>query len=101
CAPLTTCIAGERRFGGGIRIDVVQPHDRGSVLGQLGEATHIDAVDAIEAALDAHPEWSSRSFEERASVFLRAADLLAGPWRARVNAATMLGQSKTVYQAEI
>jgi 1-pyrroline-5-carboxylate dehydrogenase len=101
CAPLTTCIAGERRFGGGIRIDVVQPHDRGSVLGQLGEATHIDAVDAIEASLDAHPEWSSRSFDERASVFLRAADLLAGPWRARLNAATMLGQSKTAYQAEI
>ena len=101
CTPLTACIAGTRRFGGGTRIDVVQPHDHRAVLGQLGEATHVDAADAVQAALDAHREWSNRSLEERAAVFLRAADLLAGPWRARLNAATMLGQSKTVYQAEI
>src|SRR5262249_58210150 len=56
---------------------------------------------AIEAARRAQPEWAALPWEARAAVFLKAADLLAGPWRARMNAATMLGQSKTCYQAEI
>jgi 1-pyrroline-5-carboxylate dehydrogenase len=101
CEMLTMTVAGRRLLGGGECIDVVQPHDRAAVLGRLREATALDAVDAIQAALDAHVDWSNWPFEERAAVFLRAADLLAGPWRARLNAATMLGQSKTVYQAEI
>ena len=101
CGELPMHIGGKRVVGGGDRIDVVQPHDRGSVLGRVGEVDRETVMAAIEAARDAHADWSDRPFEERAAVFLRAADLLAGPWRARLNAATMLGQSKTVYQAEI
>ena len=56
---------------------------------------------AIDAAMAAAPDWAGLSFDDRAAVFLRAADLLAGPWRDRVNVATMLGQAKTVQQAEI
>ena len=64
-------------------------------------ATEADAADAIEAAGVAAPEWAALSFDDRAAIFLRAADLLAGPWRPTLNAATMLGQGKTVQQAEI
>ncbi|GIT51616.1 MAG: hypothetical protein Ct9H300mP15_18290 [Gemmatimonadota bacterium] len=56
---------------------------------------------AVSAAAEAHHEWSTTRWEDRAGVFLRAADLLAGPWRQKLNAATMLGQSKTAFQAEI
>lgn len=97
--PMT--IGGTRRLGGGARIDVVQPHRHASVLGILGNATHEDARDAIAAALHAAPAWRDTPFDERAAILLRAADLLSGPWRQRLNAATMLGQSKTVIQAEI
>src|SRR3954467_4460911 len=95
------CIGGRRTNGGGEWIDVVQPHDRGSVLGRLREATGDDVTYAIDTAIAAHRDWANRPFDDRAEVFLRAADLLAGPWRARLNAATMLGQSKTPHQAEI
>jgi 1-pyrroline-5-carboxylate dehydrogenase len=94
-------IGGRRRMGGGDAIDVVQPHNRSAVLGTLREATHDDARAAIDAALAAAAEWRALSFDDRAAVFLKAADLLAGPWRDTLNAATMLGQSKTVTQAEI
>ena len=67
--------------GRGPRLDVVQPHDHASVLGTLGDATSQDARDAVEAALRAAPAWRAMSFDERAAVFLKAADLLAGPWR--------------------
>ncbi|WP_344469343.1 L-glutamate gamma-semialdehyde dehydrogenase [Kitasatospora kazusensis] len=99
--PLPMTIAGEQRFGAGERIDVVQPHHHTARLGMLGNATREDARLAVDAALAAGPEWRSLSFDDRAAVFLRAADLLAGPWRETVTAATMLGQSKTVQQAEI
>ncbi|GAA2839637.1 L-glutamate gamma-semialdehyde dehydrogenase [Kitasatospora paracochleata] len=99
--PLPMTIAGEQRFGGGERIDVVQPHHHAAKLGVLGNATHADSQLAVDAALAAAPEWRSLSFDDRAAVFLRAADLLAGPWRETLAAATMLGQSKTAYQAEI
>ena len=94
-------IGGERVHGNGTRIDVVQPHAHRHVLGTLNSATKADAGAAIDAAMAAAPAWRAMSFDERASILLKAADLLAGPWRARLNAATMLGQSKTAYQAEI
>ncbi|WP_428961777.1 L-glutamate gamma-semialdehyde dehydrogenase [Micromonospora fluostatini] len=97
--PMT--IAGERRMAGGDPIDVVQPHRHAHVLGVTGHATHDDARAAVGAAKEAAPAWRALPFEERAAVFLRAAELLAGPWRDTLNAATMLGQSKTVVQAEI
>lgn len=77
------------------------PHEHTKVLGHynFGDATHVDA--AINAALKARKEWANLPWDQRASVFLRAADLLAGPFRDKMNAATMLGQSKNVFQAEI
>ncbi len=98
---LTCSIGGKRSMGGGDPFDVVQPHARRLVLGTGATATHDDAAAAIGAARAAAPGWRALSFDDRAAVFLKAAELLAGPWRNRVNAATMLGQSKTVIQAEI
>ncbi|MGV0802562.1 aldehyde dehydrogenase family protein, partial [Mycolicibacterium elephantis] len=69
--------------------------------GTFTNATHADAAAAIDAAMAAKPAWEATPFDERAAVFLRAAHLLAGPWRAKLCAATMLGQSKSAYQAEI
>jgi 1-pyrroline-5-carboxylate dehydrogenase len=94
-------IGGRHRMGDGERIDVVQPHRHGARLGTLTNASHDDARAAVDAALAAKPAWEATPFDERAAVFLRAADLLAGPWREKLVAATMLGQSKTAYQAEI
>ncbi|WP_183656230.1 L-glutamate gamma-semialdehyde dehydrogenase [Prauserella isguenensis] len=100
-AELTQTIGGKRRMAGGDRFDVVQPHDHAHVLGVSAQATREDVADAVAAAKDAAREWSELPFDERAAVFLRAADLLAGPYRATINAATMLGQSKSIQQAEI
>jgi 1-pyrroline-5-carboxylate dehydrogenase len=100
-ADLTMTIGGQQRMGGGDRLDVVQPHNHQHVLGQLAEATDADVAAAIEAARQAAPMWRDLSFDDRAAVFLKAADLLAGPWRQTINAATVLGQSKSAYQAEI
>lgn len=77
------------------------PHDHKHVLGNYhkGDKTHVKQ--AIDAALAAKADWSNLSWENRASIFLKAADLLAGPYRAKLNAATMLGQSKNAFQAEI
>ncbi|MCC3651520.1 MULTISPECIES: L-glutamate gamma-semialdehyde dehydrogenase [Streptomyces] len=97
--PMT--IGGVRRMGGGARFDVVQPHDHAARLGTAAHATVQDARDAVDAALAAAPAWRALSFDDRAAVFLRAAELLAGPWRETIAASTMLGQSKTVQQAEI
>ncbi|HEY8790111.1 MAG TPA: L-glutamate gamma-semialdehyde dehydrogenase [Actinopolymorphaceae bacterium] len=98
---LTATIGGRQRMPSGAPFDVVQPHAHAEVLGTSAHSTGADTQDAIDAALAAAPAWRDLPFDERAAVFLRAADLLAGPWRARINAATMLGQSKTVQQAEI
>lgn len=98
---LPQVIAGVEVMGGGSATAVVQPHRHAAVLGTLRNATAEDVAGAVEAALAAGPQWRALSFAERAGVFLRAADLLAGPWRATLNAATMLGQSKSCYQAEI
>lgn len=94
-------IGGAHRMGGGERADVVQPHRHSARLGTFANAEHADATAAIDAAIAAKPGWEATPFDERAAVFLRAADLLAGPWREKLCAATMLGQSKTAYQAEI
>ncbi len=98
---LTMTIDGQQRMAGGEAIKVVQPHKHRHVLGVTHNATNADAVAAVTAAKKAAPLWREMSFEDRAAVFLKAADLLAGPWRATLNGATMLGQSKTCYQAEI
>ncbi|MDH6117235.1 L-glutamate gamma-semialdehyde dehydrogenase [Kitasatospora sp. GAS204B] len=98
---LTMTINGERRMGAGTEIHVVQPHNHAARLGTLRNATQADAQDAIDTALAAAPAWQALSFDSRAAIFLRAADLLAGPWRETLAAATMLGQSKTAQQAEI
>ena len=81
--------------------ETVMPHAREHVLADvaLGDASHVEQ--AIEAARAAHHDWSRTPWHERVAVFLRAAELLAGPWRSTINAATMLNQSKTVHQAEI
>jgi 1-pyrroline-5-carboxylate dehydrogenase len=100
-AELTMTVGGQRRMAGGSAVDVVQPHNRHHVLGQLNEATDADVAAAIEAARQAAPGWRALSFDDRAAIFLKAAELLAGPWRQTLNAATMLGQSKSAYQAEI
>ena len=100
-AELTMTIGGRRQMPDGEKIDVVQPHNKTHVLGQLGNATDVDVASAIYAAKQAAPGWRALSFEDRAAIFLKAAELLAGPWRATVNAATILGQSKSPYQAEI
>ncbi|MEP6853193.1 MAG: aldehyde dehydrogenase family protein, partial [bacterium] len=100
-AELTCTIAGRRRMGGGAAFQVVQPHAHAEVLGTSAQATTADAEAAIGAALAAGPAWRDLPFDERAAVFLRAADLLSTTWRDTLNAATMLGQSKTVQQAEI
>ncbi len=98
---LTVTIDGAQHLAGGARFDVVAPHDHAHVLGTGANATREDAKVAVVAALRAAPAWRNLPFDERAAVLLRAADLLTGPWRDRINAATMLGQSKTCVQAEI
>jgi 1-pyrroline-5-carboxylate dehydrogenase len=98
---LTMTIGDEQRMGGGERFDVVQPHRHAAVLGTAANATHADAEEAVACAKAAAPAWRDLSFDDRAAVFLRAAELLSGPWRQTLNAATMLGQSKTAHQAEI
>jgi 1-pyrroline-5-carboxylate dehydrogenase len=98
---LTMAIGGEHKLGGGDPINVVQPHRKDAKLGTLRDATADDVRQAIDAAFAAAAEWQHMSFDDRAAIFLKAADLLTGPWRATLNAATMLGQSKTAYQAEI
>jgi 1-pyrroline-5-carboxylate dehydrogenase len=94
-------IIGGEEIRTGNTFDVVMPHSHGHVIARAHEAGPAEIERAIEAALDARADWSTTQWEDRAAIFLRAAELLAGPWRQKLNAATMLGQSKTAYQAEI
>ncbi|WP_036504856.1 L-glutamate gamma-semialdehyde dehydrogenase [Nocardia aobensis] len=94
-------IGGKHRPGTGPRSEIVMPHRHAHALGTYADVTQEEGRAAIEAATAAAPQWRALPFTERAAVLLRAADLLAGPWRETVAAATMLGQSKSVYQAEI
>lgn len=93
-------INGER-ITGRDTIKVTSPHDKNLVLATSHQATPDDVKRAIESSLAARKEWAALPWEDRAGVFLKAADLLATSWRAKINVATMLGQSKTVFQAEI
>ena len=98
---LTCTIGGDQKLGGGEEIDVVEPHRHSHVLGTMRNATTADAQAAIDAATEAAPGWRALSYDDRAAIFLTAAELLSGPWRQTLNAATVLGQSKSVVQAEI
>jgi len=80
---------------------VVMPHDHQHVLAEVHHASAADVDEAIAHAMKVAPAWAAMPFEERAAIFLRIAEKLAGPWRMRINAACMLGQSKTCHQAEI
>jgi 1-pyrroline-5-carboxylate dehydrogenase len=93
-------IGGERRWGAS-RSEIRSPHRKELAIAQYAVGSDKDFGDAIDAALKARHMWAATSYQERAAVLLRAAALLAGPWRDTINAATMLGQSKTVHQAEI
>jgi 1-pyrroline-5-carboxylate dehydrogenase len=94
-------VIGGRDVTTGVLREVREPHAHARVLARWHSAGADETGQAIDAALGARDEWASWTLEQRAAVFLRAADLLAGSWRADLNAATMLGQSKTVQQAEI
>ncbi|HTK22919.1 MAG TPA: aldehyde dehydrogenase family protein, partial [Gaiella sp.] len=94
-------VIGGERVETSETFEAVMPHDRDHVLADVakGDASHMER--AIAAARGAHAEWSQTPWHERVAVFLRAAELLAGPWRSTLNASTMLNQSKTAHQAEI
>lgn len=77
------------------------PHDHQHILGYYHQGNKSHIHDAIQTALDAKKDWEKLAWQERAAIFLKAADLIAGPYRSKINAATMLGQSKNAYQAEI
>ena len=98
---ISQVIGGEHKPASGDAYEVVQPHRHSAVIGRYASSTQADVAAAIEASQAAAPGWRALSFDDRAAVLLRAADLLSGPWRATLAAATMLGQSKTAYQAEI
>jgi 1-pyrroline-5-carboxylate dehydrogenase len=85
----------------GDMFEAVMPHKRSHVLADVNKGGAAEVDRAIAAAAEAWEDWSRTPWEDRAAVFLRAAELLAGPWRQTLNAATMLGQSKTAHQAEI
>jgi 1-pyrroline-5-carboxylate dehydrogenase len=94
-------VIGGKEVRTGKTVDVVEPHAHKSVLAKAHVARADDVKAAIDAAMAAQHDWAAMATEQRIAIFLKAADLLAGPWRARINAATMLGQSKTPFQAEI
>ncbi len=95
------CVVGGERVRTGRIREIVMPHRHKHVLARFHAAEPDTAERAIRAAVDARREWAAMRWEARAAVLLKAAELLAGPWRMRINAATMHGQSKTCHQAEI
>jgi 1-pyrroline-5-carboxylate dehydrogenase len=94
-------VIGGKDVSSGETFEAVMPHRKSHVLATVAKGGPDHVQQAIDAARVAHEEWSRTPWHERAAVFLRAAELLAGPWRSTLNAATMLNQSKTVHQAEI
>jgi 1-pyrroline-5-carboxylate dehydrogenase len=94
-------IIGGKEFRTGNTAELRVPHDHSVNLGVYHKAGEKEVQMAVDAALEAQKQWAVMPWEHRASIFLKAADLLAGPWRSTINAVTMLGQSKTAYQAEI
>ena len=95
------CVVNGERVHTGRIVEVTMPHDHGHVLARAHLATPEVVTRAIAGARAAQAEWAGLPWQDRAAVLLRAAELLAGPWRDRINASTMLGQSKTCHQAEI
>ncbi len=92
---------GGQKIETGNRVAMHPPHDHAHVLGHFHKGDRNHVVQAIESALKAKPTWEAMPWQDRAAIFLKAADLLAGPYRAKMNAATMLAQSKNAFQAEI
>jgi 1-pyrroline-5-carboxylate dehydrogenase len=99
--PDIPAVVGGREIRSGVTTDVISPHCHQRVLARLHHADLATIDAAVASAVDAQRDWAHWRFEDRAAVFLKAADLLATTYRQRINAATMLGQSKTAYQAEI
>ncbi len=99
--PEIPVVVGGKEIRTGETAQAHSPHKHGHVTATYHKATADDVRAAVKASREAWTEWSEWSWEERAAVFLKAADLLAGPWRDTINASTMLGQSKTVFQSEI
>ncbi len=94
-------VIGGKDVDSGETYEAVMPHKKSHVLADVAKGGPEHVQQAIDAAREAHHDWSRLPWHERAAVFLRAAELLSGPWRSTVNAATMLNQSKTSHQAEI
>ncbi|MDX1618211.1 MAG: aldehyde dehydrogenase family protein, partial [Balneolaceae bacterium] len=94
-------IIGGEEVTSGRTADVVMPHNHGHVLGTVHLSGEKEVKMAIDAALEARRQWAEMPWEQRVSIFKKAADLISGPWRYKLNAATMLGQSKTPHQSEI
>jgi 1-pyrroline-5-carboxylate dehydrogenase len=92
---------GGKEIRTGELVSVHPPHDHHHLLGNFHQGGEKEVQQAVDAALQARESWAALPWEERASVFLKAADLLSGPYRQKINASTMLGQSKNIYQAEI
>ena len=92
---------GGKEVRGEKKVELRPPHDHKHLLGHFYKSEKQHVTQAIEAALAARPQWVETSWEHRASIFLKAAELIAGPYRSELNAATMLGQSKNAFQAEI
>jgi 1-pyrroline-5-carboxylate dehydrogenase len=95
------CVIGGEEVRTGNTFRAVMPHEKGHVLAEVHKAGPAEVERAVKASAEAWEDWHRLPWEERAAVFLRAAELLSGPWRATLVAATMLNQSKTAYQAEI
>ena len=92
---------GSEEIFSGVKKEIRPPHDHQKVVGYYHEGTQADVQKAIDTALAARSSWANMAWEDRAAIFLKAADLIAGPYRAKLNAATMIGQSKNAMQAEI
>ncbi|NNK80530.1 MAG: aldehyde dehydrogenase family protein, partial [Flavobacteriales bacterium] len=92
---------GDEKIKTGDTVTMTSPHDHELVLGKYHKADTKHVKAAIKAAMKARTKWSKMPWQDRAAIFLKAADLLSGPYRAKMNAATMLCQSKNAYQAEI
>ena len=92
---------GGKKVTTSTKVAMHPPHERNHVLGHFNQGDKSHVKQAIDAALDAKADWESMPYQDRAAIFLKAADLITGPYRAKMNAATMLAQSKNAYQAEI
>ena len=92
---------GGKEIRSGKKVSIHPPHDHQHILGYYSQGDKSHIADAINAALNAKADWENLAWEQRAAIFLKAADLIAGPYRYKLNAATMLGQSKNAFQAEV